>query len=309
VLSPRELTCRRVGRIGRTARPRQGGQWTFASLRTALAVPQLPAGRLADLVPLDRTAGVSCARSLRRRWRRDKVEQLLRLFTQRITGATMAKAGPRTEAGGARAATRSADIRRALVTAALAALAEVGFAGASAREIAGRAGCSQGLVFYHYGSVNDLLLAALDEISARRMDAYRGLVDRATSVAGLIDAARSIFAEDLESGHVRVLVEMIAGAQSVPGLGERVAERLVPWREFAEAAIRKALAGSPAARLLPAADAAHAVVAGFLGLEMLAMLDGDTSAAMTVFGRARAFARLLDVLAGIKLPAGRRDSR
>jgi AcrR family transcriptional regulator len=221
----------------------------------------------------------------------------------------MAKAGPRTEVGGADARTRSADVRGALVTAAIAALADVGFAGASAREIAGRAGCSQGLVFYHFGSVNDLLLAALDEVSARRMDAYRGLVDQATSAAGLADAARSIFAEDLDSGHVRVLVEMISGAQSVPGLGERVAERLVPWREFAETAVRKALSGSPAARLLPPADAAHAIVAGFLGLEMLAMLDGDTTAAMAVFGRARSFARLLDVLAGIKLPTGRRGGR
>jgi AcrR family transcriptional regulator len=221
----------------------------------------------------------------------------------------MAKAGPRTEVGEEAARARTADVRGALVTAAIEALAEVGFAGASAREIAGRAGCSQGLVFYHFGSVNELLLAALDEISTRRMDAYRGLVDRATSVTGLADAARVIFAEDLDAGHVRVLVEMITGAQSVPGLSERVAERLVPWREFAETAISKALGGSPAARLLPAADAAHAVVAGFLGLEMLAMLDGDTSAAIAVFDRARSVTRLLDMLAGIKLPTGRRDSR
>lgn len=221
----------------------------------------------------------------------------------------MAKAGRRTEVGAEAARPRSADIRRALVTAAIATLAEVGFAGASAREIAGRAGCSQGLVFYHFGSVNDLLLAALDEVSARRMDTYRGLVNQATSVTGLAEAAQAIFAEDLASGHVRVLVEMITGAQSVPGLGERVAERLVPWREFAETAVRTALNGSPAARLLPAADAAHAIVAGFLGLEMLAMLDGDGSAATAVFGRARSVARLLDVLAGVKLPVGRRDSR
>ena len=70
----------------------------------------------------------------------------------------------------------------ALVAAAIDALREAGFAGASAREIAGRAGYSQALVFYHFGSVNDLLLAALDEVSARRMDDYRGLLEDATSV-------------------------------------------------------------------------------------------------------------------------------
>ncbi len=219
----------------------------------------------------------------------------------------MAKAGPRTESGTSRA--RSADVRDALIAAAIETLAQAGFAGASAREIAARASCSQGLVFYHFGSVNDLLLAALDEVSTRRMDAYRRLVAEATSVTGLADAARSIFIEDLNSGYVRVLVEMITGAQSVPGLGERVAERLAPWRDLAESAVRNALRGSPAARLLPAPEAAHAVVAGFFGLEMLAMLDGDSSAALAVFGRARSLARLLDVLAGVKVPRSRRNDR
>jgi AcrR family transcriptional regulator len=218
----------------------------------------------------------------------------------------MAKAGRRSETGAVSA--KSAEVRRALIAAAIDALREVGFAGASAREIAHRAGCSQGLVFYHFGSVNDLLLAALDQVSAQRMDAYRVLAGQASSVTGLADAARSIFIQDLEAGHVRVLVEMITGAQSVPGLGGRVAERLAPWRDLAESAVGSALGGSPAARLLPPADAAHAIVAAFLGMEMLAMLDGDSTAAMAVLGRVRSVAGLLDVLARLTGPA-RRDDR
>jgi AcrR family transcriptional regulator len=45
-----------------------------------------------------------------------------------------------------------------------------GFAGASAREIARRADCNQALVFYHFGSVTELLLAGLDD-STRRLAA------------------------------------------------------------------------------------------------------------------------------------------
>lgn len=215
----------------------------------------------------------------------------------------MAKAGPKPDGGTASRRAQSAEVRAVLVAAAIETLRETGFAGASAREIAGRAGYSQALIFYHFGSVNDLLLAALDEVSARRMDAYRGLLDHATSVTALSESARSIFVQDLDSGHVRVLVEMITGAQSVPGLGEQVAERLRPWRDLAEDAMRRALGRSAASRLLPPAEAAHALVAGFLGLELLASLDGDRDAALAVFDRARSLARMLDVLGGLRLPA------
>jgi AcrR family transcriptional regulator len=218
----------------------------------------------------------------------------------------MAKAGPR--AGAARRA-QSADIRAALVIAAIDALRETGFAGASAREIASRAGCSQALVFYHFGSVNDLLLAALDEVSARRMAAYRELLAGATSVTALAASGRAILTDDLEAGYVRVLVELITAVHAVPELGEQVADRLRPWRELTEQAVRRALGRSPAARLVPPDLAARALVAGFLGLELLASLDGDDEAALDVLDRVGSLARLLDVLAGLRLPGGGKAGR
>jgi AcrR family transcriptional regulator len=189
-----------------------------------------------------------------------------------------------------------ADTRAALIEAAIAVLRESGFASASARRIAQRAGCNQALVFYHFGSVNDLLVAALEEVSARRLAAYRELLDRTGTLAELIAAARTVFEADLDAGHVTVLTEMISGAQSVPGLGERVAACLAPWRDFAATAVRGVLAASPVAQLLPAEEAAHAVVAGILGLEMLASLDGDRAAALALFDRARVVGEALDRL-------------
>jgi AcrR family transcriptional regulator len=220
----------------------------------------------------------------------------------------MAKAGPRAGAMASRHA-QSADVKAALVAAAIEALRETGFAGASAREIASRAGYSQALVFYHFGSVNDLLLAALDEVSARRMAAYRDLLEQAGSVTALSESARSIFIEDLDAGYVRVLIEMITGAHAVPGLGDQVAERLRPWRALAEDAFRRVLGRSAAARLLPPADAGHALVAGFLGLELLASLDGDREGAIAVFDRFRSLTRFLDVLGGLRLPAIERGDK
>jgi hypothetical protein len=135
------------------------------------------------------------------------------------------------------------------------------------------------------------------------------LLDQASSVTALADSARAIFVDDLDAGYVRVLIEMITGAQAVPGLGDQVAERLRPWRDLAEDAVRRALGRSAAARLLPPAEAGHALVAGFLGLELLASLDGDRAAAIAVFDRFRSVARMLDVLGGLRLPASGKDSR
>jgi len=188
------------------------------------------------------------------------------------------------------------DTRAALVAAAIDTLRESGFAGASARRIAARAGCNQALIFYHFGSVPDLLMAALEDISARRMAAYRELLAHTATLGELAASARRVFEQDLDAGHVTVLVEMISAAQSVPGLGDRIAACLAPWREFAETAVRDVLATSPLAPLLPAGEVAHAVVAGILGLEMLATLDGDRSAALALFDRARTVGDLLDKL-------------
>jgi hypothetical protein len=49
------------------------------------------------------------------------------------------------------------------------------------------------------------------------------------------------------------------------------------------------------------------VVAGFLGLEMLATLDGDRAAALAVFDRAHSLARLLDATGGFRRPARNGD--
>src|SRR3954471_9680255 len=181
---------------------------------------------------------------------------------------------------------------QALVEAAITALREDGFGGASARSIAARAGCNQGLVFYHFGSVANLLLAALDEVSGRRLEQYEQAVEGVTSLPELVDVASRIFQEDLDKGYVTVLAEMIAGASSTPGLGAEVAKRIKPWRSFAKASIDRVLGGTG----LSTENVANAVVALYLGLELLAQLDGDRKPAATLFAQASALAPLLEAV-------------
>lgn len=208
----------------------------------------------------------------------------------------MAKSGTKTAVG--RPTSGAQDTTDALVRGAIDALKERGFAGASAREIARRAGCNQGLVFYHFGSVTNLLLAALDEVSATRHAHYQAAVDRAEGLGELVDAAEEVFEEDLDAGHIAVLAEMIAGASATPGLAPQVAARIAPWRQFAADALGGVLAGTPLSTVIEPDVAAHAVVALYLGLEMLAHLDGDRTAALALFARARQLAVLVQALSG-----------
>jgi len=188
------------------------------------------------------------------------------------------------------------DTRRALVDSAIETLKIDGFAGASARTIANRAGCNQGLVFYHFGSVINLLLAALDQVSADRLEHYGALASGVGSLDELVDVAAAIFAEDLDAGHVAVLVQMIAGASSTPGLGPEVAARIAPWTAFAGRAIEQSIGATPFGSLLPSEEVALAVVALYLGLEMLSHLDDARTPALALFDRARTLATLLGAI-------------
>lgn len=195
-----------------------------------------------------------------------------------------------------RPADRSGDTRQALVDAAVSVLREDGFAAATARTIAARAGCNQGLVFYHFGSVVGLLLAALDEVSARRRERYDEALAGVHRPSELVELAARVFGEDLDSGDAALLVEMIAGAVSTPGLGAQVKARVEPWTEFAVAALDQTLGGSPLLGAATTGEIAHAVVALYLGLELLSHLDGDRAPALALFARARQLAALADLL-------------
>lgn len=207
--------------------------------------------------------------------------------------------------GAARTGERSEETRKSLTEAAADVLRTSGFAGATARAVAGRAGCNQGLVFYHFGSVVELLLAALDEVSERRRERYEDALARVTLPSELVGVAARIFSEDLDKGDAAVLVEMIAGASSTPGLGEQIKRRIEPWSRFASEAMARAIEGTAFAAIIDPDELANAVVAFYLGLELLSHLDGDRSTAYELFDAA---ARLATAADAFKAPEDKRHT-
>jgi AcrR family transcriptional regulator len=187
----------------------------------------------------------------------------------------------------------SQDTKDRIVSAAIASLKEDGYAGASARAIAARGNFNQALVFYHFGSVRGALLAALDRTSAQRMAAYQSAAADANDIPTLVAVASAIYHEDLASGHMKVLAELVAGASTDPELGPAIVERVEPWIDFAHETLARVLADTPFASFLPAGDVAYAIVAQFLGLELLTHLDGGTERADRLFGLAERVANLV----------------
>jgi AcrR family transcriptional regulator len=175
-------------------------------------------------------------------------------------------------------------------------LKQKGFAGASAREIASTGGFNQALIFYHFGSVQNAMLAALDLVSARRMTAYGQAFEEARTLPELASLARRIYAEDLENGYVTVLGEMVAGGVSDVGLGGEVVARLQPWIDLVADKLREVLAGSLLESMIPAGDVAFAIVALYLGVDMLSHLEGEHARAESLLGLGERYAPLLGAL-------------
>src|SRR5262249_50709791 len=120
---------------------------------------------------------------------------------------------PRSSRGRAEEGVRT---RARMVDAALQTLIEEGYAGTSARVIAARGTFNPALVFYHYGGVDELLLAALDASSEERMARYRDAMSQPGTPEELVRRAAELFRQDVEGGHVIAVTELIGASLSKP---------------------------------------------------------------------------------------------
>jgi AcrR family transcriptional regulator len=178
----------------------------------------------------------------------------------------------------------SLETRQRLVAATTGLLATAGFAGTTTRAIGEAAGCNPALVAYHFGSLNALLLEALDASSESRMRRYAHALGAAGTRREALATLRQLYSEDRQYGHVALVAQLVAGGLMDRTLGREVARRMQPWVTFAQETIA---AHVPAAvlRRLPARELAYAIVAGFLGLELLDALLGEQAEGGAVLER------------------------
>jgi AcrR family transcriptional regulator len=123
------------------------------------------------------------------------------------------------------------DPREALLDAAERLLVEVGYAGISARRLAREAGVNLGLVHYHFGSMENVFVEALERFTGRLIERQKALY--ATDLP-FIEKWRTAMAylvgADLSSGYEKVWLELQAMAWNKPELKRRLALVNARWR-------------------------------------------------------------------------------
>ena len=198
---------------------------------------------------------------------------------------------PRTQGGGE-------ETRRQIVAAALETLKTEGFAGATSRAIARAGGFNPALIFYHFGSLDGLLLAALDHTSGERLARYRAAVAGADTVEELARVLAAAYAEDRDTGHMTVISQMVAGSVARPELAPAMVERMEPWIQLCEEALAKVAGQLPVPVPVALRDVAYAVVTFYLGVNLLSHLDPEARRTDALFAQLGQLAELVSSGAG-----------
>jgi AcrR family transcriptional regulator len=191
--------------------------------------------------------------------------------------------------------TRGSETRARIIEAALETVSEEGFSEATARAIARRGDFNQALIFYHFGSLANLLLEAFAETSAAQVARYRAAAADVSSLSDLVEIARRLHADDLESGSVAAVTQLMAAA-SDPEEQRTILDRFEAWIELVQEALERVGGTMPVASVVPAREAAYAIAAMFLGIELMAHLDPERSEAASVFDMMASLAGLIDQL-------------
>ena len=185
--------------------------------------------------------------------------------------------------------------RSRIVNAALQTLRANGIAGISARTIARHGGFNQALIFYHFGSLDGLLVAVARRESKRRSELYAPALREVASLPELVAVARRLHDEEFAAGTVAALTQMLAGAVGSDELARGIWDALEPWTDIVGETIERLLGTSPYGAALPAGDLTTAVAALFLGIELFTGLNPD-AAEGTLFTTMESVATLVDAL-------------
>ncbi|MFL4907115.1 TetR/AcrR family transcriptional regulator [Streptomyces sp. MMS24-I2-30] len=205
---------------------------------------------------------------------------------------------------------KSLETKTKLLQGALRTLTEQGIAGTSARTVAAAAGVNQALVFYHFGSVDELLAAACRYGAEQAVSRYRIRLASVTSLADLLAVGRAIHEQERAGGQVALLGQLLAGAQTHAALGPATAAGLDLWITEIEAVLTRVLAATPLAGLTEPTGLARAVAAAFVGIELYEGVDDrGAQAALDALEQLGALVAALDELGPVAQRAVRHHLR
>jgi AcrR family transcriptional regulator len=128
------------------------------------------------------------------------------------------------------ATARKAETGTALLEAAKKVLHQKGYSGLSTRDVAAVAGAPLSQIHYHFGSKQGLVLALFEYLNAQLLDRQNALFhDPALTLSQRWDRACDYLDDDIASGYVRVLQELIAASWADKAVAKIVRAGLMGW--------------------------------------------------------------------------------
>jgi AcrR family transcriptional regulator len=202
------------------------------------------------------------------------------------------------------AAAPAVDTGTLILDAARSRLLADGYAGLSTRKVADEAGVPVSQLHYHFGSKQGLILALFEEENQRRLDRQRSMYAQDLPLWQRYEQACDFLEDDLDSGYVRVLQEMMAAGWSNLELGAAVRELLGGW-----IALLAEVAGEAERRHGPlgpftAEELATLVASAFFGSEALLLLGFDREV-LPIRSALRRVGVLIRQLEELQAPPGR----
>jgi AcrR family transcriptional regulator len=202
------------------------------------------------------------------------------------------------------AAAPAVDTRTLILDAARNRLLADGYAGLSTRKVAEEAGVPVSQLHYHFGSKQGLILALFEEENQRRLDRQRRMYAEDAPLWQRYEQACDFLEDDLDSGYVRVLQEMIAAGWSNAELGAAVRELLGGWVALLAEVAREAERRHGPLGPFTAEEVATLVASAFFGSESLLLLGFDREV-LPIRPALRRVGLLIRQLEELQAPPGR----
>jgi AcrR family transcriptional regulator len=165
---------------------------------------------------------------------------------------------------------RSEETQFRIIEAARTRLLADGYAKLSTRGVAETAGMPLSQIHYHFGGKRGLILALLDHENRRLLDRQRDMYAADVPLWKRYEQACDFLDDDLASGYVRVLQEMVAAGWSDREVAAQVVALLDGWFDLLLSVAKEA-----EQRLGPLGPFTAEEVAGLVGLSFL---GGETVA-------------------------------
>jgi AcrR family transcriptional regulator len=174
--------------------------------------------------------------------------------------------------------TATVDTRTAILEATRTRLLADGYAGLSTRKVAQEAGVPLSQLHYHFGSKGRLVLELLETENRQRLQRQSRMYAEAKPLWQRYEQACDFLEDDLDSGYVRVLQEMIAAGWSNQEIGDAVRELASGWFVLLTDVAREAEQRYGPLGPVSAEELATLVGTAFIGSEALLLLGCESPA-------------------------------